>query len=1034
MFMAFSGAVMCAQISQSYLNDTGSTSYGIDIPVENGFINLSNGNLHLEFPFASHPQRGGLTLNESLVYDSRIWMFSPFGSSYHWWPYNVRGGSTTSGGWRFVAGPEPGELLCSGYPLVCTWVDPGGTLHAFSGSTGFASDGSGYSITSNNNGSFNIYDSQGSEVYPQVIDRYGNYWSYDSNGNLIDDTGRTPVIVTQNGNVTYYDVLAPNGPINNNGLRVRYTVTVAPIPVATNFAQSDIYEWNPSTEFLTPVQSIQLPDGSQYTFGYDSYGELSSVTLPTGGVIAYGYSNFVDSSNTVNRWLTSRTVGNNQPMLFGQAILTTCADYSTGCVEQIYVSKPSGVAYYYDLTLNNGAWNTSTSIYSFASGSNPSGVELSQTTNVNTYSDPCTRIGCVPLNHIIKSLQTVEMFGTGTPSGSASVYSQTQTLYDPFAGKVTAAKEWDYMPANGGINTASPPSTTPTRETDYTYTGFDLQSVTVLDSNGIPSGQTTYGYAQSATATSGVPQHGTTNAGGPYLNTISHWNNAGASPVTTYAMDDTGEILSIMDPDQHTPTTISHQCANSLAYQVINALNQTTTYGYDCNSGAITSIQDPNDTAVGRVGATYSYESTAGRIHSITYPDAGTTTYAYPSSAEVDTTVAASPDPPIISASILDSYGRPYQHIQNGVSSETTYDQYGRVECVTNPHIASNSPTDGSTCVDLYDGLDQPLKQQQPDGSIVTWSYSGNTSSFIDESGNYTQQTRDAFGHLKGVFEFSNGSAYTTNYTYDGLGNITRIAQLGNGSTDVPRTRTFTYDSLARLLCVSHPENSTAQCPTTATSAYTSGTIGYSYDPNGNQISKTDARGVTTSLSYDSVNRLLSRSYTDGTPSSCHSYDTATANGSAGIGRLASEWTQIGSCPTNTSTPPANALTATNVLAYDQVGRVTNLQECVFTNCTSSTTFFSLGYSYDLAGNPTGTSLGGLPGVQILNLTRTFDSSGRLNTLGSNWSSSALFMADPTLGYASPGGLQKATFGSGILLNRTYDNRLRVTGEMDTSQ
>jgi hypothetical protein len=43
------------------------------IPVQNGFINVATGNLHLEFPLGSIPQRGGLSLQVTLTYDSNIW-------------------------------------------------------------------------------------------------------------------------------------------------------------------------------------------------------------------------------------------------------------------------------------------------------------------------------------------------------------------------------------------------------------------------------------------------------------------------------------------------------------------------------------------------------------------------------------------------------------------------------------------------------------------------------------------------------------------------------------------------------------------------------------------------------------------------------------------------------------------------------------------------------------------------------------------------------------------------------------------------
>jgi YD repeat-containing protein len=1080
------------QNDQSYLNDTGSPAYAVTIPVENGYIDVSNGNLHLEFPFASPPQRGAVSLTEKLVYDSRIWMFSPFGThgSYHWWPYNVYGSDPSAGGWRFVNGAATGQISLAetsytsnqcgdddpypeGYDdyttYNITWTDPDGTAHPFdateyeedtnctdsngSNSTitsnpGNATDGSGYQANTDGNGNFTIVDTNGTQVYPQIVDRYGNYLSTDSNGNVIDDTGRTPVIVTHNGSTTYYDVLAPNGPISNNGTRVRYTVVTAPVAVATGFNQSDVYEWNSATD-LTPVQSITLPDGSSYTFGYESetaddllrqnilsYGELTSVTLPTGGVIHYQYSNFIDSSDTANRWLTSRTVGNDPPTTFAQNVVTACTNYSTGCVEHVTLHKPSGDEAVYELTLKNGAWNTGVTTYT---GSAASGQKLVQTTNFDAYTNGCSSmLLCFGGNYLSQSLTTTEVFpGVSQPQGQP-IYSQSYTSYNEFVGKPSFVKEWGYA---SSANTTVPPSTTPTREVDYAYTGYDPYTVIVLDSSGHPAGQTTYGYVNTAVPTSGIAQHGTQNAGGPYLHTESHSLNSGSSATTTYTMNDAGQIVSVTDPDQHSPTTFAYQCSNSLPYQVTDPFGQTTTSGYDCNSGAVTSMRDPNDLAASRAGTTYAYESTAGRLQSISYPDGGGTSYSYPNPAEMDSTTLASPDPSITAQTIADAFGRPYQRINAGASSETTYDVNGRVSCVTNPHLSTPSSTDGSTCVISYDGLDRPLIQQQADGSTVVLAYNANSTTSTDEVGNSSTRTTDAFGHLTGVVE---PGGLTTNYSYNGLGNLINMTQHGNGTSDAPRGRTFTYD------WVSHPITSTSPEAGTICYGYWDGSNCINgYDANGNLRYKTDARGVTTNYSYDALNRIVSKTYTNapaGTLSSCYQYNTAIN----GIGRLGVEWTQSGTCPG--AVPSAGFQTKRTFLAYDAMGRLWNEQQCVLGSCTTGppppSTCTANGnaapyyqtYCYDLAGNMNWYVNGSsnVPGVNSIAFTSTFDSAGRLANLTSSWNDSvhpaSLFTVSPTAGYNPASALQTFTLGSHIAVQKSYDNRLRTTSEIATPQ
>ena len=59
--------------AQDYVSQTGSPAFSANQPVVFGFVNLANGNIHLEIPIASAPQRGELAFALKLVYDSRIW-------------------------------------------------------------------------------------------------------------------------------------------------------------------------------------------------------------------------------------------------------------------------------------------------------------------------------------------------------------------------------------------------------------------------------------------------------------------------------------------------------------------------------------------------------------------------------------------------------------------------------------------------------------------------------------------------------------------------------------------------------------------------------------------------------------------------------------------------------------------------------------------------------------------------------------------------------------------------------------------------
>jgi YD repeat-containing protein len=516
---------------------------------------------------------------------------------------------------------------------------------------------------------------------------------------------------------------------------------------------------------------------------------------------------------------------------------------------------------------------------------------------------------------------------------------------------------------------------------------------------------------------------------------------------------------------------------NAYLTTVTNPLGQTRSFTWGYSNGLLMSSTDAN-----KQTTNYQYNDPLLRLKEVQGPpdpnnnnQRPTTTYNYtdwlpgefvPATSSIATSeLENTSGVQITSSSILDGMG----HVTDAQTTSdpsgmdvvhTRYDGLGRSYQVWNP-TRCNPPT--TNCGETtwgyttynYDALGRKTSQIDSDGvSTQTWLYNGSTVTYTDENNNQWQRTTDALGRLAQVVE---PGSLVTNYFYDTLDNLLKVNQLGNASNgDTARTRTFNYDSLSRLLCSSNPENSTAACPAAGTGAFVTGTTGYAYDSNGNVQAKTDARNITTSYLYDALNRVLGKTFSSdpaSTPASCYQYDlSSVANG---IGRLANAWTQKASLGTCASAPPANGyLTRRSILAYDPMGRILNEQQYTLASQVSGT-FYAPVYTYDLAGNLTSSTDGVAPNPPqaaqsspcassptpgaTLTFTNCFDAAGRLQGVTSNWIDpahpQALFAAPPNSSqpsYASFGGLLSATFGNGVTLSRTYDNRLRITVEKDT--
>lgn len=203
-------------------------------------------------------------------------------------------------------------------------------------------------------------------------------------------------------------------------------------------------------------------------------------------------------------------------------------------------------------------------------------------------------------------------------------------------------------------------------------------------------------------------------------------------------------------------------------------------------------------------------------------------------------------------------------------------------------------------------------------------------------------------------------------HTYDARGGLRNVDQRGAQGA-IGRSRQFSYDGLGRLTTNTNPESGTI-CFGTKSGA----SCNPDYDENGNLRSRTDGRGIVTSYSYDGMNRVVSKDYSDGgnTPYTCLSYDSAPNR----MGRLASEWTQAVTCPSAASdTPPVR--TERRILAYDALGHSIREQQCVLGTCTQN----DLLYSYNLIGLQT--LLSDAAGVQF---SLQYDRAGHIQNFTSN--------------------------------------------------
>ena len=978
-------------------------------------------------------------------------------------PIPPGGGSVElSGGFSYLDPKNIAHVFISpsiGVPDGCVPED-GNSYSNLQPVSAYAADGSSYYINeqapapaSPTNGSttvigLNVSNASGTvSDYAYPLDRNGNHLSdatppanptnYYIDSNLKDTLGRQlvneTVAATFNGSlpqVDYFDVLAPNGKT------ARYTVNFEEITAHTSFNQAvptsdnsnpTAGEYNNS---LTVIQSVQLPDGTSYKFGYDNggYGELTSITLPHGGTVSYtyatdpgGYDPSLPLLYFAHRYV-QKHVGSDGSTALGWKYNknSSYSEFGQACPSISSSAQSATSQASYTFSYCNGSILPQVATFGPANSTAVDVTELFQ----YDLTHQCPLIGSTQYRECTGAIwrnligKTTVLAATKT---TPALTTDTQYVYDTSvsptsvaSGTPTSMKQWDYYPANVTSLPDSPPGN-PTRETDqvanYNVNGQQfLTSIKQKDVNGNVLATTTYGYDEAAyfsprsSSSAPLPNQNDSSVTGNRgnLTTITKCcaviNGQSTSVSTHITYDDAGAVLSTLDPNKNT-TSFGHDSTDTFTTSTTlpqtGKIAHTSQTGYDPNTGALIGQLDQNSQGVG-----INYD-TAGRISNEVFTNGQSistiTSATYPNGNQTDLNSYQNPGIAGPSSATVDGYGRTIHSTQGDSTVDTAYDGQGRVYSVSNAHLATPSATDGTTFYS-YDELGRVHTVTSPTGAVTTYNYAGNTETVVDPLSHNRVYTRDVFGDITSVTEpnLQNTLAWQTAYTYDGLGNLTRIDQKGgSGDSSQWRTRTFNYDGIGNLQSQTSPEQ---------------GMTTYCYDLAGNLLSYLSAATGSPACSstspysvrytYDADNRLQTKQLSGGA-SYTYTYDAQDASSDPyGIGRL---------------TGTTNGSGVQTLFNHDAAGRVSAEAFCLPSNCSFS---YRVGASYDFQDNLL--SLSYPDGRQI---TWNYDLQNRvMGSTYAQWNSDQLnlsFLSND--GYMPTGELSQANYAGFINYAAVYD-------------
>jgi RHS repeat-associated protein len=759
------------------------------------------------------------------------------------------------------------------------------------------------------------------------------------------------------------------------------------------------------------LDTVTDPYGRVLHFAYDGSGLLQTVTLPDAGTLTYSYTNGLLSSVQYPDGKTrgykynesSLTGGTNLPNNLTGVVDENGVRYESTSYDALGQAKSSSKAGGAETVTLTGVGTGSVAMVSPFGGTMQysfqddgfGGLQLAST-SVPCHASWCNQSWAIisyDANGYPRSYQDFMLNETDVTNNSVGL--ETTRVEGVGLAELgiqrTINTTWDVNLRNPLSRVVLDSNNNPVLQTAWAYNSRGQVTAQCLVDPTV-SGASGYVCGSAAQAPTGVRQARYT-----YCDTV----DGTQCPIIGLLLSVDGPRTDVSDVTTYTYYLSTDESACNVAggachhagdvFKVTDALGHATTYaGYD-RAGRVTRQIDANGVitdltytprgwlqtrSVGGALTTVTYTA-YGEVASVTDADSAIVTYTYDDAHRL--------------TDITDALGN---HIHYGldVAGHRTDEAIYPVGSSTPSRHLSRTFNNLGQLATVIDGLNHVVFNASTDssnGPVDSYDLNGNLQFSTDGLGVQQLRSYDGLNRLNGITDDEGGQSTSTEFASTSIGYDLLDRRNSFTPAGVFTPTTTSYDALDNVTATQSPDK---------------GATAATFDAAGNRLTRTDAKGITSTTTYDAVNRPLLVSYTDSSLNVVYHYDeadgTTGCTNSYAIGRL----TRVVESA------------VTTIYCYDAHGNV--IQKRQIQGSQSDAT----SYSYSAADRLTSvTNPDGLVTVYSRNPL------GQITQVTVTLPGGAATVAVSNVTYLPFGPVSGYILGNGQAITRNYDLNYRVT-------